>query len=100
GPESVLALTAPGRAALRELMISNLRTPVDGVSKLVFALKLRFLHLLEAGDARDQIARMLEISETELARLTDLKQRYGGEPGRFSDWLELDMGQVESRIAW
>lgn len=98
--ESELSLTELGREELRELLISNVRSPVDGVSKLVFALKLRFLHLLDHEDARDQIERMLEISETELARLADLKQRYGAEPGRFSDWLELDMSQVEDRIAW
>lgn len=95
-----LELTDSGREELRDLLISNLRSPVDGVSQLVFALKLRFLHLLNAEDARDQIERMREISETEHARLLDLKQRYGSEPGEFDAWLDLELAQIEDRLHW
>ncbi len=95
-----LELTDEGRAELRELLISNVRSPVDGVSQLIFALKLRFLHLLPNEDARDQILRMREISATERARLLDLKARYGDEPGRFDAWLDLELTQVEDRLEW
>lgn len=98
--DEVLELTDDGRAELRELMVSNLRSPVDGNSQLVFALKLRFLHLLSVRDAEDQIERMREISETERARLADLKQRYGDEPGQFDAWLDLELAQVEDRLEW
>jgi DNA-binding PadR family transcriptional regulator len=95
-----LELTDSGRHELRDLLISNLRSPVDGVSQLVFALKLRFLHLLDEEDARDQIERMREISETEHARLLDLKERYGSEPGEFDAWLALELAQIEDRLHW
>lgn len=95
-----LELTDAGRHELRDLLISNLRSPVDGVSQLVFALKLRFLHLLDEEDARDQIERMREISETEHARLLDLKERYGSEPGEFDAWLDLELAQIEDRLHW
>ncbi len=95
-----LELTDSGRHELRDLLISNLRSPVDGVSQLVFALKLRFLHLLDEEDARDQIERMREISETEHARLLDLKERYGSEPGEFDAWLDLELAQIEDRLHW
>lgn len=98
--DELLELTDTGRDELRELMISNLRTPVDGNSQLVFALKLRFMHLMEPADARDQIDRMREISETERARLLDLKERYGSEPGEFDAWLDLELAQVEDRLEW
>lgn len=95
-----LELTEDGKYELRDLLISNLRSPVDGVSQLVFALKLRFLHLLAEEDARDQIERMREISETEHARLLDLKERYGAEPGEFDAWLDLELAQIEDRLHW
>ncbi|MEP4379099.1 MAG: hypothetical protein ABJ215_03695 [Alphaproteobacteria bacterium] len=98
--DEILELTDDGREELRMLMITNLRSPVDGNSQLVFALKLRFLHLLSNTDARDQVERMREISETEYARLVDLRQRYGSEPGQFHAWLDLELAQVEDRLEW
>jgi DNA-binding PadR family transcriptional regulator len=98
--DETLALTETGKDELRLLLVSNVRSPVDGVSQLVFALKLRFLHLLSDKDSRDQIERMREISETERARLIDLKQRYGTEPGEFDAWLDLELGQIEDRLSW
>ncbi|MGB0571627.1 MAG: hypothetical protein ACPGQM_06055 [Alphaproteobacteria bacterium] len=98
--DETLELTDAGRDELRTLMISNLRSPVDGNSQLVFALKLRFLHLLSDSDAQDQVERMREISETEHARLVDLKHRYGSEPGQFDAWLDLELTQVEDRLDW
>lgn len=98
--DETLGLTDSGKDELRDLLISNVRSPVDGVSQLVFALKLRFLHLLAEEDAQDQIYRMREISETEHARLLDLKQRYGSEPGEFDAWLDLELAQIEDRLHW
>lgn len=98
--EETLALTESGKDELRLLLVSNVRSPVDGVSQLVFALKLRFLHLLSDDDAQDQITRMREISETERARLLDLKKRYGTEPGQFDAWLDLELIQIADRLNW
>ena len=98
--EEILGLTDAGHDELRELMTSNLRSPVDGNSQLVFALKLRFLHLLTNEDIQDQVERIREISETEHARLLDLKKRYGREPGQFDAWLDLELAQVEARLDW
>ncbi len=100
GPAAMLEITEPGRDALTELLTSNLRSPTDGVSKLIFALKLRFLHLLEQADQRDQVDIMVEMSEAELARLQDLAARYVEEPGHLQEWLRHDIGEVERRIAW
>ena len=98
--DEILELTDVGREVLRELMVSNLRSPVDGNSQLVFALKLRFLHLLSDAEAESQIERMREISENEQARLIDLKAQYGAEPGKFDGWLELELSQVDARLKW
>ena len=99
-PDTPLALTPDGRDALHELLVSNVRSPVDGVSKLVFALKLRFLHLLPADDARVQLDLMVEISESERARLIDLKARHAGEAGHFVGWLDGEIEALDRRIAW
>lgn len=100
GPDTLLALTPEGHDELQSLMTSNVRSPLDGVSKLVFALKLRFLHLLPAGDARAQRDLMAEISTTERARLIDLKARHAGEPGHFAGWLDAEIDALDRRIAW
>lgn len=100
GPDTLLALTPDGHAEFHELMTSNVRSPLDGVSKLVFALKLRFLHLLPAAEARTQRDLMAEISTAERARLLDLKQRHTGEPGHFSGWLDGEIDALDRRIGW
>ncbi len=99
-PDAKLEITEAGRTALAELLTSNLRSLTDGVSKLIFALKLRFLHLLDTADQREQLDIMVEMSAAELARIEDLVARYRDEPGRFQDWLDLDIGQVKGRIGW
>lgn len=98
--DAVLEITEAGRLELKELMYANVRSPMDGVSKLVLTLKLRFLHLLEPSERREQVDRILEMCETELARLNDLRGRYAREPGHLVDWLVHDIGQTEARIAW
>lgn len=98
--DAVLEITETGRRELKELMYANVRGPMDGVSKLVLTLKLRFLHLLEPSERREQVDRILEMCETELARLNDLRGRYDRDPGHLVEWLAHDIGQTEARIAW
>jgi DNA-binding PadR family transcriptional regulator len=100
GPDTPLALTPQGHDALHELLVSNVRGPVDGVSKLIFALKLRFLHLLAAEDARAQLDLMAEISASERARLIDLQARHAGEAGHFAGWLDAEIEALDRRIDW
>ncbi len=100
GAEAMLHLTADGEAELRELLTANLRNTLDDLSRIVFALKLRFLHLLEPAVAREQIDRMIEISKADRARRADTKARYGGEPGYFGDWLDADIDRATDRVAW
>ena len=89
--DALLQITAAGHAALRDLLNANVRTPVDGVAQLIMALKLRFLHLLRVDEQRDQIDRLIEMSETECARLAELRQLHGGEPGFLAAWLDHEV---------
>ena len=82
-------------------MRANVRAPsADGLNKLVIALKLRFLHLLDVESQRDQIDNLVALCETELARLGDLKRADVGGEGHFASWLDLDIAQAEDRLAW
>jgi hypothetical protein len=98
--DTPLALTPQGRTEFLELMTSNVRSPLDGVSKLVFALKLRFLYLIPTEAARAQRDLMAEISTSERARLIDLKARHTGEVGHFGGWLDNEIDALDRRIAW
>ena len=68
-------------------MTSSVRAPVNDVTKLVIALKMRFLDLLEKDDWLDQIDLMLSGERRRSARL-DLRRENG--TGGFSSWLEIE----------
>lgn len=100
--DALLALTDAGRRELHTLLTARLR-PTGDLSKLVVALKMRFLHLLEATDRRDQIELLIEVVEGELNRLVDLRGHAAGEDGADSPlvaWLDHDTTQLEERLAW
>jgi DNA-binding PadR family transcriptional regulator len=98
--EATLRLTPDGETELRALLSANLRNTLDDLSRIVFALKLRFLHLLEPAVAREQIDRLIAISATDKARRADTKARYGHEPGHFGAWLDADIERANERVAW
>ncbi len=98
--EATLKLTLAGEAELRDLLTANLRNTLGDMSRIVFALKLRFLHLLKPAVAREQIDRLIEISEVDKARRADTKARYSKEPGHFGSWLGADIERANDRIAW
>ena len=96
--ESVMRITDSGREAFHTLMTSHVRAPVNDVSKLVIALKMRFMHLLPEEDRRDQAEMLTEMCEVELARLRELRGGYDQEP--LAQWLDLEIGQLQDRLAW
>ena len=71
---------------------------MNEVSKLVIALKMRFLHLLSEEDSRDQADMLSEMCETELARLNELRGGYRKEP--LAQWLDLEIAQLQQRLDW
>ena len=100
-PDSeLLSLNAAGQDELHTLLTSNVRAPVSDINKLIIALKLRFLHLLEPAERRLQAETLTELSERELARLTQLRAHHAGEPGHLVAWLDQEIDQVEGRVAF
>lgn len=98
---ALLKATDEGRADFDALIRANVRAPsTDGFNKLVVALKLRFLHLLDAESQREQADMLVMLHEQERARLADLKKRHADDPGYLDAWLDHDLAQVEARIAW
>jgi DNA-binding PadR family transcriptional regulator len=95
-----MRISATGRAELHRLLGANLRGPLGEFNKLVIALKLRFLHLLDRDGQKLQAELLAEICERELARLTDLRRQYLGQSSHLVDWLDHDIAQVEARLAW
>ena len=95
-----MRITAAGRAEFERLMGAALRPPVNDLSKLSLALKLRFLHLLAPGQRRIQAEAMVEMAEQELARLKDLYRREEAPAGPFARWLAHEIEQAEARLSW
>lgn len=93
-----LRITEQGRDAFARLMTSQVRAPVNDVSRLVIALKLRFLHLLDDAARAEQSHLLVEMCETELARLEDLKKRFG--EAELGAWLGLEVDLIKSRLNW
>lgn len=98
--DAPLAITESGREELRQLLCSAVRAPLNDVAKLVLALKFRFMHLLDRDDQRNQAEMMIEACETELVRLIDLRGRHQNADGFLVDWLDSEIGMVETRLDW
>lgn len=96
--ETSLRITDAGREMFAHLMASAVRAPMNDVSRLVIALKLRYLPHLEGAQRDAQIDMLVELFESDRNRLKDLRQ---GEPAGFlAEWLDLDIDQAERRVAW
>jgi DNA-binding PadR family transcriptional regulator len=95
-----LQLTEQGQAELRELLTSGVRAPFDGINRLVLALKMRFLHLLDAESQKNQAEMMIEAAETELARIEDLRKHHAAEPGHLGEFLDHDADEARGRLAY
>ncbi|PPR56594.1 MAG: hypothetical protein CFH10_02294 [Alphaproteobacteria bacterium MarineAlpha4_Bin2] len=95
---ALLRVTDEGRRQFVTLMTSGVRAPVNDVTKLVIALKMRFLDILDKEVRLDQIELMRDMSLGEAARLRDLRQ--DGKSSGFSCWLDFEIQQLERRISW
>jgi len=96
----LLQISPAGRAELTRLLTANLRAPVNDINKLILALKMRFLHLLDVAEQRLQVEVLIEMSERELARLTELRDKHAREPGFLAPWLDHDIVEITTRLDW
>ena len=98
--EALLEISEDGRAELLRLLSSGLRAPTDGMSRLIVAIKLRFLKLLPPSEQRLQVEILVEITERELVRLLDLRGSNLVGEGVMPAWLDLEVNQARARLAW
>jgi hypothetical protein len=98
--ETAVELTPPGREALHELLTSRVRAPMSDLTRMVVALKLRFLDLLQPAEQRAQFEMLVELATAELARLADLRGQDGHGDNALGDWLSQEISQTEERRAW
>lgn len=97
--DALVSITEAGKRELRILLTARLR-PASDLSKLVIALKFRFLHLLDEQERAIQADLLIDTCETELARLLDLRQHHAADEGHLVAWLDHDIELLESRLAW
>jgi len=97
--DALLAITESGQRELRGLLTAKLR-PSSDLSKLVIALKFRFLHLLEKKDKLGQMDMLLDLCDSELARLEDLRDASTGEGLALHAWLDHDIALLKQRLDW
>ena len=100
GEDAMVAVTDSGREEFRRLMDANIRVPASDFNKLVVALKVRFLHLLEPGEQQIQLDLLVERFEAELTRLEDAERTYGAESGAIGAWIARDIARAEGDVAW
>ena len=97
--DAVVELTDAGRKMAVELLQATIRSG-NAYSKLLTALKMRFLHMLAPGRQAEQIEMLAEARRGELARLIDLRGKLAdGDPG-FVAWLDHEIGRIETDLVW
>lgn len=97
--DAILAISDAGRRELHSLLTARLR-PGSDLSKLVVALKMRFLDLLDADERGRQVDLLIDGVESELARLDDLRAAEAEGPVALTAWLDHDIELLESRLSW
>jgi len=100
GDNALLHITESGREEFRRLMTASLRPQINDINKLIIAIKVRFLHLLDGPEQSIQAEVLQEIFERELARLLDLRSCESGERCLWTEWLELEMALTKRRLDW
>ena len=98
--DAELIITESGRLELKALLTANVRPAATEISKLVVALKFRFLHLLDGAERSIQAELLIEMTENELARLDDLHQHHAKDEGYLVGWLNHDISLLETRLGW
>ena len=102
-PEARLTITEAGRAELKTLLLASVRTPFNDLNKLVVALKMRLLHLLDDTERRTQVEVITTALGGELARLASLRDKRASQAkgeDALVRWLDHDLAQIEDSLGW
>lgn len=98
--DAQLSLTDAGHEKFTELMQGNLRDTSGELSRLIMALKMRFLHLLEDDIRTEQIEILHDVCELDLERVLALRDEHANEAENFTGWLEMEVKRLEQKRDW
>lgn len=98
--KELLRITDDGRAEMKRLLTSNVRPPVTEFNRLVIALKMRFMHLLDKESQRQQFEVLVEMAQREYKRLQELREQHPRHDDYFASWLEQEIEQSRQRVTW
>ena len=82
------------------LLMAQVRPGATDLNKLIVALKFRFMYLLPLNDQRAQTGILIDTTETELARLDDLRQNHLPDIGHIISWIDFEIKVLTQRIEW
>ena len=97
--EAIVTLTGEGRAELQRLLRAPVRL-AGGWARLLTALKMRFLHMLDDEQRAVQAELLADALQGELARLEALRRRMADEDPDFVAWMDRDIERVAAELAW
>ncbi|HAI28686.1 MAG TPA: hypothetical protein DHW36_08750 [Thalassospira sp.] len=98
--DAQLRLTDAGHEKFVELMQGNLRDTSGELARLIMALKMRFLHLLEEDIRTEQIEILHDVCELDLERVLALREEHASEAENFTGWLEMEVKRLEQKRDW
>lgn len=93
-----MQITAAGRAALVRLLRAPLAAPAVEVNRLVLALKLRFLPILDEAGRGEVLAQIREWYAGEIVRYEELRARHGARSAPFRRWLDREIALARERL--
>ena len=98
--EELLRLTSNGFQELKEYLKSTIRSGSSDLNKLVVALKLRFIEVLEPSERLDQLVGLQTMYQAERNRLQDLRKHEEWSAGLLSELLDLELAVTDQRVLW
>ena len=98
--DAQLSLTDAGHKKFIELMQGNVRDTSGELSRLIMALKMRFLHLLDHDIRTEQIEILQDVCELDLERVLALRDEHANEAENFTSWLEMEVKRLEQKRDW
>ena len=98
--EELLRLTSNGFQELKEYLKSTIRSGSSDLNKLVVALKLRFIEVLEPHERLDQLVGLQAMYQAERNRLQDLRKHKEWSAGLLPGLLDLDLAVTDQRLSW
>ncbi|MGH7037619.1 MAG: hypothetical protein ACREE4_20285 [Stellaceae bacterium] len=93
-----MRLTAAGQAALVRLLRAGLHAPAVEVNRLVLALKLRFLPILDAAGRGEVLAQIREWYAAEIVRYEELRARHGTRSAPLCRWLDREIALARAHL--